>query len=131
MEITATDSEAVTEVLENAKTLLADGSSVGSDKHSGGPIRFSLRRTDCRAGGRRYLSLEPPHPFSVLEPPHPFSVTESFSLSALPAPSLSSTVSFAFAFLPFFSALAIFLASLPFFGFSFRVFCSPEATDLD
>ncbi len=41
-----------------------------------------------------------------------FSLTVSLSVFSLPAPSESSTPSFAVAFLPFFRYLAIFLASL-------------------
>ena len=49
VELSATVSEAVADAFENAKALQAEGSSVVPDRHSGGPIRLSLRRTDRRA----------------------------------------------------------------------------------
>ena len=89
-----------------------------------------LLHAECFEGSERRDSNPPtaaPSP-SPGDGPYRFSFTESLVVSALPASSASSTLSFAFAFLPFFSAFVIFLASLPFFGFSFRFFDSSEST---
>jgi hypothetical protein len=57
--------------------------------------------------------------------PLPPQLAESFFDFSLPRSSVIFTVSIAFAFLPFFSALAIFFASFDFLGFSFRFLEEP------